>query len=235
MTTKTTWLKIKRTIESWYLGDYIRQTSIVVIGVLITFWGSDLITKNSRQKEVKATMRLVAEELEHNRQELRYTRYLLDKDKRMCLLLMEHNMDVETIPADTLWKYSTLFSTVADYAYRTDALDVLKGSSLMQYISDKRMLQDVLQIYFELSRRQSDINEYFVTKKNVLVNISITRDMTRVYDADDTVRDQALFLMQHKNAINFFTMVPTFLYWEEFDKLDEMLGKQIQVLKDQYN
>jgi hypothetical protein len=29
-------------------------------------------------------------------------------------------------------------------------------------------------------------------------------------------------------------MVPGFLYWHEFDKLDEMLDKQIQALKAKY-
>ena len=37
-------------------GDYIRQTSIVVIGVLITFAGSELVTQNSEKKDIQATM-----------------------------------------------------------------------------------------------------------------------------------------------------------------------------------
>ena len=35
-----TWNKVKTTVKGWQVGDYIRQTSIVVIGVLITFAGS---------------------------------------------------------------------------------------------------------------------------------------------------------------------------------------------------
>lgn len=46
------------------------------------------------------------------------------------------------------------FNNMDEFSYRTDALDVLKGSSLMQYIPDKRMLQDVLQTYFELGRNR---------------------------------------------------------------------------------
>ena len=43
-----TWNKVKTTVKGWQVGDYIRQTSIVVIGVLITFAGSELdILKNS--------------------------------------------------------------------------------------------------------------------------------------------------------------------------------------------
>lgn len=71
----------------------------------------------------------------------------MDIDIHMSLLLREHDMDVSKIPTDTLWKYGKFFNNMDEFSYRTDALDVLKGSSLMQYIPDKRMLQDVLQTY----------------------------------------------------------------------------------------
>ena len=56
-------------------------------------------------------------------------------------------MDVSKIPIRILCgSMAKDFSISMDeFSYRTDALDVLKGSSLMQYIPDKRMLQDVLQ------------------------------------------------------------------------------------------
>ena len=43
-----------------------------------------------------------------------------------------------------------------------------------------------------------------------------------------------LFLVQYKKFINYVNMVPGFLYWHEFDELDERLAKQIQVLKAKY-
>ena len=136
--------KIKSTIKGWRLGDYFRQFSIVAAGIIVTFWGSDKVTEHSRQKEVRAAMQLVAEELEYNRKELRNIKHLLDIDRNMSSLLIEHKMDISGIPADTLSKYDKLFNNMSELSYKTDALDVLKGSSLMQYISDKRLLQDVL-------------------------------------------------------------------------------------------
>lgn len=120
------------------------------------------------------------------------------------------------------------------YSYRTDALDVLKGSSLMQYIPDKRMLQDVLQTYFELGRKQRDVGDYYATKTDALMSAAMSRELAHVFDGDDSLRDQALFLVQYKKFINYVNMVPGFLYWHEFDELDERLAKQIQVLKAKY-
>lgn len=231
---ETTWTKVKTTVKSWRVGDYIRQFSIVVAGIIVTFLGSDLITEHTRQKEVRATMLLVAEELEYNRGELHRIKNLLDIDIHMSRLLVNQAMDISEIPGDTLWKYGKLFNNMDDFIYRTDALEVLKGSSLMQYIPDKRMLQDVLQTYFELGRKQKDVSDYYATKTDALMSAAMSREWANVFDGGDGLRDQALFLVQYKKFINYVNMVPGFLYWHEFDKLDEMLDKQIQALKAKY-
>lgn len=228
------WNKIKTTIKGWRLSDYFRQFSIVAAGIIVTFWGSDRITENARQKEVRATMQLVAEELAYNRQELRNIKHLLNIDIHMSQLLNSHDMNVSEIPVDTLTKYGKLFNSMDEFSYRTDALDVLKGSSLMQYIPDKRMLQDILQTYFELGRKQKAVSDYYATKTDVLMGAAMSRDLTYTFDDDNSLRDQALFLMQYKKFINYVIMVPGFLDWDEFDELDEMLDKQIQVLEAKY-
>lgn len=226
--------KVKTTIKSWRMGEYFRQFSIVAAGVIVTFWGSDWISEKNRQREVRATMQLVAEELEHNRQELCNIKQLLDVDIHMSNVLIEHKMDISEIPMDTLWKYGKLFNNMDDFYYRTDALDVLKGSSLMQYIPDKRLLQDVMQIYFELGRRQKDVSDYYAIKTDILMGLAMTARKKSVLDSDRTFRDEISFLLEHDKFVNFVIMVPGFLYWEEFTALDEKLTHQIQVLKDKY-
>lgn len=234
MATNISWTKIKSTIKDCRLGDYFRQFSIVAAGIIVTFWGSDRITENARQKEVRATMQLVAEELEYNKQGLRNIRHLLDIDIHMSLLLREYDMDVSRIPTDTLWKYGELFNNMDEFSYRTDALDVLKGSSLMQYIPDKRMLQDVLQTYFELGRKKKDVSDYYAAKKDVLMSLAFSAGRKDVLSDDRTFKDEVSYLLKHDKFINFVIMVPGFLDWHEFDELDEMLDKQILVLRDKY-
>ena len=226
--------RLNHTIKGLRLGDYFRQFSIVAAGVIVTFWGSGWITERARQKEVHATMQLVVEELEYNKQELHEIKRLLDIDRHMSELLKEHNMDVSEIPADTLWKYDKLFNNMSEFSYRTDALDVLKGSSLMQYISDKRLLQDVLQTYFELERRKKDVTDYYAAKTDVIMNLVMNKNLKFALNDDNSFRDQASFLMRQDKFVNFVIMVPGFLYWNEFGKLDKMLDKQIQVLRAKY-
>ena len=203
-------------------------------GIIVTFWGSDKLTEHTRQKEVRAVMQLVAEELEHNREELHDIRRLLNIDIHMSSLLLERKMDISEIPMDTLWKYDKLFNNIAEFFYRTDALDVLKGSSLMQYIPDKRLLQDVLQAYFELERRRKDVSDYYAAKTNVIMGTAMSQKTEDVLRSDRNYRDEVLFLLGHNNFNNFVIMVPGFLNWDDFDKLDELLDRQIQTLKAKY-
>lgn len=86
---KTSFNRLNHKIKSWRIGDYFRQFSIVAAGIIVTFWGNDRITENARQKEVRATMQLITEELEYNKQELRNIKHLLDIDIHMSLLLKE--------------------------------------------------------------------------------------------------------------------------------------------------
>lgn len=234
MVTKISLGKIKTTIKGWKLGDYFRQFSIVAAGIIVTFWGSDLISENARQKEVRATMQLVAEELEYNKQELHRVRSLLDIDIHMSRLLMEHDMNISEISVDTLWKYGKLFNNMDEFSNRNDALDVLKGSSLMQYIPDKRMLQDVLQAYYELGKKKKDVGDYYAVKTDVLMGLALSAGRKDVLGNNRTFKDEVAYLLKHDNFINFVIMVPGFLYWHEFDELDEMLDKQIQVLRAKY-
>lgn len=231
---KIDWKKIKSVAKNWRVGDYIRQFSIVAAGIIVTFWGSDLITERGRQKEVKATMQLVTEELEHNRQELRDIKRMLDIDIHMSNILIEHKMVISEIPTDTLFKYGYLFNNMNEFSYRTDALDVLKGSSLMQYIPDKRLLQDIMQIYFELGRRKKDISDYYAIKSDILMSLALIARKQDVLSGDRTFRDEVSFLLGHDKFFNFVIMVPGFLDWEDFKSLDDMLDKQIQVLKAKY-
>lgn len=226
--------RLNHTVKSWRIGDYFRQFSIVAAGIIVTFWGSDLISENTRQKEVRATMQLVAEELEYNKQELYRVRSLLDIDIHMSRLLMEHDMNISEISGDTLWKYGKLFNNMAEFSSRSDALDVLKGSSLMQYIPDKRMLQDVLQVYYEMGKKKKDVDDYYAVKTDVLMELALSAGRKDVLSNNRTFKDEVAYLLKHDNFINFVIMVPGFLYWDEFEELDEMLDKQIQVLKAKY-
>ena len=102
------WNKVKTTVINWKLGDYVRQISVVVIGVLITFVGSDLITQNSEKKDIQATMSLIRDELKSNRENYKNIVSEFREDEHLSSLLAEHDLKYRTIPEDSLIQFRFL-------------------------------------------------------------------------------------------------------------------------------
>lgn len=66
------------------------------------------------------------------------------------------------------------------------------------------------------------------------MGLVMSRNVKFALETDNDLLDQVSFLISNDEFVNFVIMVPGFLYWDEFDKLDEMLDKQIQTLKAKY-
>lgn len=114
-------------------------------------------------------MQLIHQELQNNRKELLHTRSMINADIRMSRILKETNLELDSVPSDTIKKYWEFFSTTDALNVNTDALEVLKGSQLMQHISDKQMLQDLLQIYGQLDQMKTDVVSYYQLKNHAII------------------------------------------------------------------
>lgn len=110
-----TWNKVKTTVKGWQVGDYIRQTSIVVIGVLITFAGSELVTQNSEKKDIQATMSLIRDELKSNRENYESIVSEFREDERLSSLLVEYDLKHRTIPEDSLIQFRFLMGHIRSF------------------------------------------------------------------------------------------------------------------------
>ncbi len=233
---KLSWSTIKSIVKSYRLGSYLREFSIVAGGVLFTFWGSNMINENARQKEVHETMLLVIKELKYNQNSLEKIINLTDKDVYMSSLLIQNNLDITSIPKDTLYKYPKLFSNLSSLEYRKDALEVLKGSSLMQYISNKQMLQEILQTYYQLEQEQENIDSYYTLKKDILYETALSKNKAEILMNKNTeLYNQVLYLMNKPRFLTFITIVPSFLDWEELEELNRQLKEQIKTLENYYS
>lgn len=224
-------------IRGCRLGDYLRQFSIVTGGVIVTFWGSSLITEHTLQKQVRTTMRLMTEEMRYNLNAVRQMRKLTGKDLHMASMLLENNMDLKHIPEDTLQAYSTFFSNMSDFQYKQDALEVLKGSSQMQYIADKQMLQDILQIYYSLAELKTDLKGYYELKSKVLYEVIFFSGRTKekvIQYTSFSFSQQVSYLMSNPSFLSFVITVPGFTDWGAMDRLEEELTRQIEFLEKTY-
>lgn len=144
------------------------QLSVVIIGIMVTFIGSDLIGRWTRAQQVKDMMMLVVEELKTNREQLADICQALRHDRHGMLMFMQYEMNIENIPTDSLEKYMFIIGSWQDFSPQADALEALKISGLSSSIGDKQLLMDVLKCYNELSYFGASINSYNQRKKEAI-------------------------------------------------------------------
>ena len=57
-------------LVTWKIEDYALQLSVVILGVLITFGGGNMLNKRAKAKEITNAMELIKIELETNRKSI---------------------------------------------------------------------------------------------------------------------------------------------------------------------
>lgn len=234
---KISFNQVKTIVKNWRLGDYLRQFSIVTAGIIVTFWGNDRITEHARQKEVQATMQLIIEELKENRSKLQYVTELMNVDRRISQLVLANDFKMESISADTLKKYQPFFGNLSSFRYTTDALEVLKSSSLMQHVSDKKLLQDITRTYYQLNSARNNIDSYYDMKSQSINEVMIGLDeknLNAITKENSNVQFTHFFFACTRWRV-FCTLLPNYLEWDRFTELDDMLRRQILTLEARYN
>lgn len=158
-------LKERKSALRWTWREYALQLSVVIIGIVVTFAGSDLISRWSRQRQVKTVMQLVVSELERNREQLYEVCASLYYDQRGMLMLQEYDLDVEAVPLDSLDHYRYLLSRLHTYRPQQDALEVLKSSDVISAVGDKQLLVDILGCYNRLNDFRDQVILYSDRKR----------------------------------------------------------------------
>lgn len=146
---------------------------MVIIGVVLTFAGSDLLSRYARSREVRTTMKLVYAELEADRTELRETLDWMRWEAHACRVIVDNRHDLSRIPADTMESFVHVGSRIVSYHPSRDAFDVLKNSGLMAAVNDKRFLLTLTQGYAALEQMEENVGVYYGQK------LSALNEMTR--------------------------------------------------------
>lgn len=156
----------RKSPSRWTLRDYLLQLSVVIVGIMVTFIGSDLISSWSHSREVKAAMQLVVSELKVNRTKVDRVCRSLIKDRHGMLMFMNYRFNTELIPDDSLLYYSNphIIGSSVEVILQSDALEVLKSSGLITSIEDKEQLLCVLRSYNRLESFCESLDSYNAQK-----------------------------------------------------------------------
>ena len=153
--------KLKTKIKSLKIGKYLRELSVVVVGIAITFGISNWISNRNERKDLKLYLNSVKMELEANIKHIDnqinilehldgYSRYLLSHDKK-------------SLDPDTLSSYKYI-STVSTVVFQTHAFEMFKTSGSMRLMRDKELLESIWKVYTCLETLKLNFDEYYKLK-----------------------------------------------------------------------
>jgi len=148
--------KIKIPIKK--IGKYLREISVIVIGVAITLFASYWLNLRSEKRDVSLYMDAIKMELEENikkiddemeffQQEAAYSDYLLSNDKK--------SLSLDTIVAN----FGNNIWYVEIPSFYTDAFDMFKLSGFMRLMDDKELLLSIWKVYSHLDILTSTFQE----------------------------------------------------------------------------
>lgn len=139
--------KIKDISTEYKFGDFFRNFIAVVLGIVITFAGTDFINTDSQEKQIKESMQMIKIELSENLKSITGAEDAYLDEINFFRLLIQKQNSLQTIEASILEDNINAPFVSRDIEYSEDALEVLKNSALMQQISDKGFILKLLQAY----------------------------------------------------------------------------------------
>lgn len=154
----------KRKKAFWKIEDYIRQLSIVILGIVVTFAANDAITNYSQSKEIRSALQLVRKELEMNLEKVRKINSRIAMEQKACSYVLNHANSLERASEDTLFLYRNIPFQSRTFSYTKDAIDLLKTSSLFQKIRPKELTLQIITTYSDLEVVAGNVEDFYDMK-----------------------------------------------------------------------
>jgi hypothetical protein len=157
-------INLKETLQSWKPGNYLRELSIVIVGVFVTLAGTGFISNVSQEKQIKESMQMIKMELEENLNSINQAEALYLEEISFFRMLIQKQDSLQTIDASILEDNVNAPFKIEDFEYSEDTLEVLKNSALMQQMADKQFILKLLQAY-KGCRRISENHKFYYENK----------------------------------------------------------------------
>ncbi len=188
------WDKSKKGFKS--IVKYLRELSIVVAGIAITFTLNDWISNKNEKKELQRYLEAVKLELEDNMKIVHDQFVFYDRTGKFAKYLMSDKL--ENLQADSLVKYDHVRGYITYMIYKTSSFEMLKFSGTMRLIKNKELLKSIIDCYnlMELSKNTGD--KYMNTKWDELYHTLIS---TGILGSDYDIREP-----EFRRLFNFFAI-----------------------------
>ena len=157
------------------IGKYLRELSVIVVGVTITATVGIFMNNNSNRKDLKQYLHTIKLELENNiesidreidffGQMVKYARYLESNDKK-------------SLNSDSISSYQYVIHRLRIVTYKTNAFEMFKTSGTMRLLGNKDLLLYVWEAYSVLEHYKLLLDTiYQIKKEEALKDLQLQRE-----------------------------------------------------------
>jgi hypothetical protein len=205
----------EKTSSTKNIIKYLREISVVVIGVAITLSASYWITHKNEKRDLKLYLSAVQLEIYGNKGMIEDRLEILQNSLNYAAYLRSH--DKKSLNKDSIKSYypEREYYNFSSFAYKKDAFEMFKISGSMRLIKDKYLLADLWNIYSDLEELKYGIGLMLQSKAETVkqeIYMSKEADFIPLYD------------YYTKNDV-------TSIIWQSYTKQQEMLEKMLERLE----
>lgn len=151
-------------------GDFFRNFIAVVLGIVITFVGSDLIEERKIRNEVKDALSLVKDEILLNRETIEELMEQELFEQRGACYLLQYKDSIDKASPDSIEKYGYSPFQSFNPIYIDDAMEMLKSSSLISAIENKKLATRIIQTYNTIKTAYGSFGAFMDIKLKCIEN-----------------------------------------------------------------
>ena len=181
--------KIKRSAIKGRLGDFICNFIAVVLGIAITFVGSDMIQEHNKKKEVAQALQLVKSELLINRETIEEMMKIEKINKEGACYLLQYKDKMNEASSDSLNYYGYFPFQSQDFLPVTDAMEMLRASSVMQNIKNKELAVEIIQAYAVIKNAHLFYEGFSKAKETAVEKCVSQQEFRKISNENKSLRE----------------------------------------------
>lgn len=239
--------KIKRISVEYKFGDFFRNFIAVILGIVITFAGSDYISERNTQKEVEKSLMLVKSELMLNRKEMKSMGETVSFEQNAARYLFQYKNRINEISPDSARMYTPTLFQWNKFEFISDAMEMLKSSALIQKIKNKELSLQIIKVYGTIKSAENifDIYMNYKTQSQDKFNANpkvrafiyqLTRKREKTDDRfeDNYMMEELKLLYSQPEGLQLIHSLPNIHNPRVYFHCVEEIDKTIAAIKKEY-
>lgn len=184
------------------IGKYLRELSIVIIGVAVTLYAGNFISNIKEKKDLRQQLENIYAELEENLEKIEMLTVYYKNHERLQKILIESIDNPKQSNNDSISKYVRIASNLVRFTYKKGAYETFLNSGSMKLLKDRNLLTDITEGYLMLERTKEGHDSYLDLKTQEILKVFGNIETAEVLSQSIDIKKP-----QYRSLFNFYAGV----------------------------